>query len=327
VFDRMVSGIKAREERLLHRLRQLRRELTDSTAVPAPAPAVERVAEEGPVATGQRVASRYEIQAHLGTGGMGMVYRARDLELQEDVALKVVRRDIVREDPTILDRLKSEIRLARRISHRNVVRAHDLGEFRGVYFITMEYVRGITVSDLLLRRGRLSIESTLAIGAQLCEALAVAHDQSIVHRDVKPANLLLDPDGVLKVMDFGIARSMSREPTGITARGFVVGTPHYMAPELMMGGTADARSDLFAVGVVLYECLTGRLPFHDDSPQALLSSIQTGNFASVSSLNADVPRRLEALIHQQVRYVAAERIGSARELAEKLAEIDSTSPR
>lgn len=318
VFDRMVSGFKSREERLHRRLTELRREMGDAGARSG---ATATISEESPFASGEILAARYEILGQLGKGGMGMVYHAKDLELGEEVAVKVVRRDLVKADPTIVDRLKSEIRLTRRISHRNVVRAHDLGEWRGTYFISMEYVKGITVEQLIDRRGRLTVESTLAIGTQLAEALAVAHELQIIHRDIKPANLLVDPDGVLKVMDFGIARLMERGDN-LTLGGFIVGTPQYMAPEQLMGGSVDGRTDLFAVGVVLYECLAGRPPFIADSPTAIHAQILDGNFLRLGELVPGVPPALEALIYQQLRFHQRDRIGSARDLANKLSETE-----
>jgi serine/threonine protein kinase len=254
------------------------------------------------------------------------VYHARDRELDEEVALKIVRRELVREDPTIVERLKSEIRLARKISHPNVVRTHDLGEWNGRYFITMEKVSGVTVAALLDRRGRLSIDSALAIGAQLCEALAVAHDNDIVHRDIKPANLLVDPNGVLKVMDFGIARSTTADSAGQTAHGFIIGTPRYMAPELLMGGIANAQTDIFAVGVVMYECLTGRLPYKGESPTELFAEILDVGTPRLAPQVPDLPRQLEELILRQLRFDADARSPSARELAQKFAELEHGTP-
>ncbi len=322
VFDRMVSGMRSREGRLQQQLTRLKTEAgeTDTNLLVAA-----DNTDESPFASGEVLASRYEITGRLGRGGMGMVYRARDLELGEDIALKVVRQDIVRQDPVVVDRLKSEIRLARKISHQNVVRAHDLGEWHGTYFITMEYVQGISVAELLDRRGRLTVESTLAIGRQLCEALAVAHAQDIVHRDIKPANLLVDAAGALKVMDFGIARSIAREAKGLTAGGFLVGTPQYMAPEVLMGRPATAGADLYAVGVVLYECLTGHAPFVAESPIELLAAILEAKVGRISRIVPDAPPRLDALVHQQLRFEPSERAISARELSNQLAEIEYTN--
>jgi DNA-binding response OmpR family regulator len=318
VFDRVVTGLRSREVRLQRRLEQLRDEVGSDTGESTQASAT----GDSPFASGEILAGRYEILGKLGDGGMGMVYHARDKELGDEVAVKVVRKDLIAEDPTIVERLKSEIRLARRVSHRNVVRLHDLGEWHGTYFISMEFVRGVNVATLLDRRGRLTIESTLAIGSQLAEALAVAHEQQIIHRDIKPANLLVDETGTLKVMDFGIARSIERDAKKLTASGFIVGTPQYMAPEQLCGRAVDGRTDLFALGVVLYECLTGTLPFSGDTPVALNERIESCAFISLRDRRPEVPEQLEALVHQQLQPRPASRAESARELAERLHDLE-----
>ena len=148
------------------------------------------------------------------------------------------------------------------------------GSGGGIYYLTMEYVEGITLRQLIDTQGRLGVPSTLAIATQMAESLAVAHEQGVIHRDIKPQNLLLDPDGVLKVMDFGIAR-LAERTTGNTEVGMAVGTPAYMSPEQLLSDEVDGRSDLYAMGLVLYECLTGRLPFEAKSPIALISRVLT----------------------------------------------------
>ena len=321
VFDRMVSGMRSREERLQRRLGQLRHEMRQAGG--RPSGGVASVTDESPFASGQVIAGRYEILGELGKGGMGMVYHARDRELGEEIALKVVRRDLVANVPNIVERLKSEIRLARRISHRNVVRLHDLGEWQGTYFLTMEYVRGITLEELLNTRGALTVESTLAVGAQLAEALAVAHEQQIIHRDIKPANLVVNEEGCLKVMDFGLARLTERSHQ-LTLTGFVVGTPGYLAPEVHLGGTVDARSDLFSAGVVLYECLTGRPPFDASSPMAVVDRVLEGRPQPIRSYAPHVPPDLTAVVERLMQREPQDRIGSARELAERLGQIGQT---
>ncbi len=222
----------------------------------------------GDFAIGGVLAGRYEIRQQLGAGGMGVVYRAFDRELKEPVAIKTLRPELVG-DENLLERFKQEIRLARRISHPNVVRTHDLGEAGGVYFITMEFVEGTGLDEVIKRRGALPLSVTLTIGRQLCRALEVAHAQGIVHRDIKPPNLVVDAQGFLKVMDFGIARLVEGRQApvgpGLTAAGSVIGTPEYMAPEQLLGHAVDGRADLYASGIVLYECATGRRLFSGDS--------------------------------------------------------------
>jgi serine/threonine protein kinase len=318
VFDRMVTGMRSRQERLQRRLGQLRHEMQEARSRGSGSHA--EVSDDSPFAAGQVIAGRYEVLGELGKGGMGMVYHARDRELGEEIALKVVRRDLVAHDPSLVERLKSEIRLARRISHRNVVRAHDLGEWEGVHFLTMEYVKGITVEDLLNTQGRLTVESTLAIGSQVAEALAVAHEQQIIHRDIKPANLLVDDEGRLKVMDFGLAR-LEASGGRLTSAGLVVGTPGYLAPELILGGEADARSDLFSAGAVLYECLTGRPPFDAASPMKVVDRVLAGGHEPIRTRAPATPAALIALIERLLAREPQDRIGSARELGDQLEQL------
>ena len=318
VFDRMVAGMRSREERLQRRVTQLRNEMGQAVARGAPAAVTSPVS---PFSTGQLVDGRYEILATIGEGGMGMVYRALDRELGEEVAVKVVRADLLRSDAALVERLRSEMRLTRRISHRNVVRAHDIGEANGAYFLTMEFVHGITVEQLIDRRGRLSVESTLAIGTQLAEALLAAHDLQIMHRDIKPANLLIDHAGVLKVADFGIARMIEPGDT-LTRGGFVVGTPAYMAPEQAMGRAVDVRSDLYSVGAVLYECLAGRPPFVADSLIGLVNLAADGAMIPLREFVPGVPESLDTLIRQLLKFEPDERPATARELLNRLADAE-----
>jgi HAMP domain-containing protein len=268
---------------------------------------------------GQRLAGRYEIIEPIGSGGMGVVYRALDLELSEPVAIKTLRREFVA-DSTALARFKSELRLARRISHRNVVRTHDLGEADGMYFITMEYVEGTSVKALITERGRLPVHATLPIAKQLCRALEVAHEEGIIHRDIKPHNMVLAPDGVLKVMDFGIARLLGRTQ-GMTQTGMVVGTPEYMAPEQLLGEDVDARADIYAVGVVIYECLTGRTPHTADNPMALISRVLEQRPVPPHELVPDIPRKLSDAVLAALHRDRGKRPRTMAELHDLLAGI------
>ena len=315
VFDGMAAGIRAREERLTGQLQELRTEI-------AAARAADGAPEEAPtqLQTGQVFAGRYEIVRTIGAGGMGVVYRAHDRELGEDVAIKTLHAELVGEDETAIQRLKAETRLARRISHRNVVRTHDFGVCDRTCYVTMEYVEGMTVRRLLDTRGHLGVSATLAIGAQLAEALEVAHGQGVVHRDIKPQNLLLDADGVLKVMDFGVAR-LVEHTTVLTQAGMVVGTPAYMSPEQLLAEDVDGRSDLFAAGVVLYECLTGRLPFEAPSPISLIAKLLHDEPEPPEALNPDVPPALSALVLRLLAKKAEERPRDAAELKGLLAQL------
>lgn len=313
VFDGMAANVQQRERHLKDRVRDLRREIEAARATP---PTVGALADGTSLTAGQDFGDRYEILAEVGQGGMGSVYRARDQELDEEVAIKTLKPQFV-SDATLVERFKQEIRLARRLTHPNIVRTHDLGQWRGVYYLTMEYVEGITVRHLIDTRGRLGISAALAVAGQLAEALSAAHAQGIVHRDVKPQNLLLDDDGALKVMDFGVARLAERTST-LTEAGLVVGTPSYMPPEQLLAEKVDARSDLFAVGVVLYECLTGTLPFEAQSPVSLIAKLLHEEPPMPSALNDEISPALSQLVLQLLAKRPDDRVQTAVELAEQL---------
>jgi HAMP domain-containing protein/tRNA A-37 threonylcarbamoyl transferase component Bud32 len=275
----------------------------------------------GTLAVGERFAGRYDIQEVLGSGGMGVVYRAFDREVGEAVAIKALRPDLGGIDATLLERFKQELRLARRITHRNVVRTYDLGEVDGVYYITMELVRGTTVATLIREAGRLDVPATLTIGKQVCRALEVAHEEGVIHRDVKPQNLLVDPSGFLKVMDFGIARlAEHRSDPGqaLTAAGVVVGTPQYMAPEQLFGEAVDGRADLYATGAVLFECVTGRPVFEAPSLVALLARHLEDAAPNPRSLNPEVPDSLSVVILRALARRPDDRWPSAAEFLRAL---------
>ncbi len=275
-------------------------------------------AREAGVTPGTRFAMRYDIKEVLGVGGMGSVFKALDAELGEVIAIKTLRRDFLSSDPNALERFKSEIRLARRISHRNVVRTHDLGEHSGVYYITMEYVEGTPLKKLIRDRGRLPVAVTIAAGKQLCRALEVAHEQGVIHRDIKPANIVVEPDGVLKVMDFGIARLQTAN-AGMTQAGMLIGTPAYMAPEQLMGRELDARADLYAAGCVLYECLTGHPPHEADNAISLIAKVFEEAPKPPSAWNEEVSPALDAVVMQALATDRDNRPASANELHDLLA--------
>jgi serine/threonine protein kinase len=314
VFDSMAQQIKPREERLRDRVRDLRQEIElarrDSKE--------EALAlDGGNLRSGETFAQRYEILAVLGRGGMGTVYRARDRELEEEVAIKTLRPEFVA-DQSLLARFKDEIRLARRLSDPNIVRTHDFGEWSGVCYLTMEYVQGITVRELIDTRARLGISAALAIGSQLAHSLAVAHEYGVIHRDIKPQNLVLDAAGVLKVMDFGVARLAERSLT-TTEAGLVVGTPAYMPPEQLMAEQVDARSDLYAAGVVLYECLTGQLPFQAPTVVSLVAKLLNEQPRPPQDVNAEVPPALSAIVLRLLAKRPEDRVQTAVELGQQLA--------
>jgi HAMP domain-containing protein len=270
---------------------------------------------------GQVFADRYEIQGTLGRGGMGVVYRARDRKLDEVVALKLLRPEALAADPTLLDRFKQEIKLARRITHRNVLRTHDFGEAGGVPYISMEYVEGVTLKDVIRNRGALPLGVGLSIAKQMCHGLGAAHDGGVVHRDVKAQNMLILPETAeLKIMDFGISRVSAVEPgsSGLTTAGTVMGTPDYMPPEQAQGRPADFRSDLYSLAVVLFEIFTGKLPFKGDTAMAVVVAQVQQAPPRPRSLNPRLPAELEAVILKGLQKDPAKRWQKADDVFEAL---------
>jgi len=271
---------------------------------------------------GSVFANRYDVKEILGAGGMGVVYRAFDRELQEPVAIKTLRPEALAGGNVALERFKQEIRLARRIAHRNVVRTYDLGEMGGTYYLTMEYVEGTSLKQLISSRGKLPIPVTLTIGKQLCRALEVAHAEGVIHRDIKPQNMVVEPNGFLKVMDFGIAR-LANPPKGkgLTEAGMSIGTPDYMSPEQLSGLELDARADLYAAGVVLFECVTGRVPFEAETTWALVAKHLEEQAPDPRSLNAEVPEGLAKVILKAMAKAPGDRYSTASEMHDALAAV------
>jgi len=274
-----------------------------------------------PLRPGAVFAGRYEVKEIIGAGGMGVVYRAFDRELQEPVAIKTLRPEVMA-GGSALERFKQEIRLARRIAHRNVVRIYDLGEQNGMYYLTMEYVEGTSLKQLIGSRGKLPVEVTLTVGKQLCRALEVAHAEGVIHRDIKPQNMVVEPSGFLKVMDFGIAR-LANPPKGkgLTEAGTSIGTPDYMSPEQLSGMELDPRSDLYAAGVVLFECLTGHVPFEAETTWALVAKHLEEEPPDPRTLNSDVPRALAVVILTAMAKDPNKRFESASQMHDALARI------
>jgi len=253
-----------------------------------------RKATSAQLEPGTTVETRFLIRRRLGAGAMGAVYLAKDLDLDEDVALKVLPPSTFH-DETAVKRFINEVRIARRISHRNVVRTHDVGRWEGGLFLTMEYVSGRSLRHELDARGTLPPREVAQIGLQLVDALATAHAEGVVHRDVKPQNLVLDPNGVLKVLDFGIA-VIEGTSGQLTEAGLVVGTPAYMSPEQLLGDAVGPASDLYATGVVLYECLSGALPYESSNPLALAAQIVERGPIPLAQRSPATPEVLTQLI-------------------------------
>jgi eukaryotic-like serine/threonine-protein kinase len=220
------------------------------------------------IGLGDVLGHRWEIRAFLGRGGMGAVYRALDRTLRDEVALKVIRPDLMG-TPETRERFTSEIRLARRVSHPGVCRIHEYGEDGPRRFFTMELVEGRNLRDLIREEGPLPPERAGAIAAEMADALQAIHAAGIVHRDLKPLNVMVDHEGRVRLMDFGIAKGLASEGQG-TGAGYVIGSPEYMSPEQARGRPVDSRSDLYSLGIVLFEMLTGRVPFRGDDPVTTL---------------------------------------------------------
>ena len=246
---------------------------------------------------GQLFANRYRIEQIIGRGGMGIVYRAIDTQLDETVAIKTLPGDVMQRSPEDLERFKREIRLARKITHRNVLRTYDYGEADGVYFISMEFVRGYTLAELLNEApGRkMAPRVVMGIARQICRGLQAAHEQGIIHRDIKPQNVLIDAKGEVKLMDFGIAR-MTTSTDGATQAGLIMGTPHYMSPEQVQGETLDPRSDVYSMGILMYEMLAGRRPFESSSLTGVLTAHITETPKPLIGVRPEVGRQIDAIV-------------------------------
>jgi HAMP domain-containing protein/predicted Ser/Thr protein kinase len=265
----------------------------DSTT---PGPTAPQLPQQDLIA-GSTFANRYRVDQILGRGGMGVVYKATDAQLDEVVAIKTLPGDVMSRSPEDLERFKREIRLARKITHRNVLRTYDYGEADGVYFISMEYVRGYTLADLLTEaEGRRMVPRVaMGIARQVSRGLEAAHEQNIIHRDIKPQNVLIDHKGEVKLMDFGIAR-VAEATEGMTQAGLIVGTPHYMSPEQVQGKPLDPRSDVYSMGVMIYEMLVGEKPFNSSSLTGVLTAHIMEPAKPPIELRPEIGREINAIV-------------------------------
>src|ERR1700723_4622359 len=258
---------------------------------------------------------RYEILGVLGQGGMGAVYKARDRELDRLIALKVIRPELAN-DPAILARFKQELILSRNIPPKNVVRIFDLGEADGIRFISMEYVDGEDLRTILRREGKFSSKDAISVVEQVCRALDSAHSEGVIHRDLKPQNIMRDRHGRIVVMDFGLARSLG--DSGLTQTGALVGTLEYMSPEQALGSTLDQRSDIFSVGLIFFELLTGKAPYKADTAIASLMKRTREDAKPASDVDPSVPKSLRAIVGRCLEREPANRYHSAVELLQQL---------
>jgi len=271
--------------------------------------------------TGITFGSRYQIIEQLGRGGMGRVYRALDTKTREEVALKLIRPDIA-SDKRTLERFVNEITLAHKVSHRNIGRMYHLSEDQGIHYITMEYVPGEDLKCFIRRSRRLDIGTTVAIAKQVCNGLSEAHAAGIVHRDLKPGNIMIDKEGNAKILDFGIARAVGTQ--GVTADGIIIGTPEYMSPEQVEGKESDLRSDIYSFGVILFEMVTGRLPFAADTPFAIAFKQQSEKPPRPEDLNPQIPPQLGAIILRCLEKDRDRRYLSTEEICRDLSQVEET---
>ena len=275
------------------------------------------------LSTGSTFAGRYQIIEELGKGGMGKVYRVLDKKLNEEVALKLIKPEISSDKETI-QRFSNELKLARKIAHRNVGKMYELMEAEGTHFITMEYVPGQDLRALIRQTGQLTAAKALSIARQVCEGLAEAHASGVVHRDLKPGNILIDKEGNARIMDFGIARSLKGK--GITGLGVMIGTPEYMSPEQVEGKETDQRSDIYSLGIILYEMLTGRVPFEGDTPLAIAVKHKTEVPQDPKLVNAQISEDLSRVVLKCLEKDKEKRYQSADDLHLELEKIKKGIP-
>jgi serine/threonine protein kinase/tetratricopeptide (TPR) repeat protein len=273
--------------------------------------------------TGSTFADRYQIIEELGKGGMGRVYKAHDTKIKEKIALKLIKPEIAKDKKTI-ERFSNELRLARKIRHKNVCGMFDLGEEKGTHYITMEFVPGEDLRSSIRRFGQLPIGKSVSIAAQICDGLAEAHRLGVVHRDLKSNNIMIDKDGNVRIMDFGIARSL--EAKGITGAGVMIGTPEYMSPEQVEGKEIDQRSDIYSLGVILYEMVTGRVPFEGDTPFTIGIKHKSEIPKSPKELNTQIPDDLSRVILKCLEKAKEKRYQSVAEVRSELTNIEKGIP-
>jgi serine/threonine protein kinase/predicted ATPase len=268
---------------------------------------------------GTTFASRYEIIEELGKGGMGKVYRVMDKKIDEEVALKLLNPEVAADEKTI-KRFRNELKFARKITHKNVCRMYHLSEEEGTSYITMEYVPGEDLKSFIRKSGQITTEKALSISKQVCEGLAEAHKLGVVHRDLKPQNIMIDKEGNARIMDFGIARSV--EAKGVTEVGMIIGTPDYMSPEQVEGKEADQRSDIYSLGIIIYEMVTGKVPFEGDTPLSIALKHKTETPSDPREFNDQISEDLSSVILKCMEKDKEKRYQKTEELLSELINIE-----
>jgi len=272
---------------------------------------------------GSSFAGRYQVVEELGRGGMGRVYKVFDREIKEMVALKLLN-PLIASDETMIERFRHELKTARKISHKNVCRMYHLGEEAGNYYITMEYVDGEDLKSTIRRVGQLSIGKAISLAKQAYEGLSEAHKLGIVHRDLKPQNIMIDRSGNVRIMDFGIARF--QESKGLTDTGAMIGTPEYMSPEQVEGKTIDPRSDIYSSGVILYEMLTGTVPFEGDTPLSVAVKHKTEMPREPKEFNTQIPQQLNEVVLKCMAKNKDKRYQNTQDILKELVKIEKDIP-
>ncbi|MGD9347410.1 MAG: serine/threonine-protein kinase, partial [Candidatus Aminicenantes bacterium] len=266
---------------------------------------------------------RYEIIEELGRGGMGTVFRVEDTKVGQEIALKLIKPEVASDMRTI-ERFRNELKITRMISHRNVCRMFDLSESKGTHFITMEYVSGEDLKSLIRRVGRLDAGTAIRITKQVCEGLLEAHRLGVVHRDLKPSNIMIDKEGNARIMDFGIARSIKAE--GLTGEGIIIGTPEYMSPEQVEAKEVDNRSDIYSLGTVLYEMVTGQLLFEGVTPLSIAMKHKSESPKNPQELNPQISEELSQLILKCLEKEKELRFQTSNELVDALKNVEKGIP-
>jgi len=298
---------------------------TNLTSAEEAQPAITKTIEtrRDELTTGSTFAGRYQVIEELGKGGMGRVYKVIDTEINEKMALKLIKPEIASDQKTI-ERFRNELTTARKISQKNVCRMYDLNKEQNNYYITMEFVSGGDLKKFIRRSKQLTIRTAISIVKQICDGLSEAHELGIVHRDLKPNNIMIDDNGNVRIMDFGIARSLKAK--SMTGPGVMIGTPEYMAPEQVEGKDVDQRSDIYALGIVLYEMLTGQLPFSGDNPFTIGIKQKSEMPEDPKNYNASIPEDLSRLILKCLEKKPDSRYQTARELRSELSIMEQAVP-